>query len=135
MNRAWQRRYFMLLVVEKKKDQRRTELFWFTTQEMGQRMFEIGVPTQQGSVVLEESTSFRVRTASDILTYRPPEPEATIFELEAYTPHSTTTSGGGGKVRELISPEDEESLGYWMEALKPYVVQRESLRVTSGKVG
>lgn len=124
VNRAWQRRYFMLLIVEKEKEkgsrkeqeqQKRTELFWFTTQEMSQRMFEIGVPTQQGSVVLDDATSLRVRTSSDILTYRPPEPEATIFELS----------------KELISPENGEALGYWMRCLKPYVVQQRE----SGRVG
>ena len=120
VSRAWQRRYFMLLTVEKAKKQqdqkRTTELFWFTTKEMSERMYELGVPTAQGSVVLGEHTTFYVRSPQAVAPYRLPETDATVFEIESLAP-----GGASPKTKELISPEDKENLACWIEALHPLV--------------
>lgn len=117
-SRAWQRRYFMLVMVEKTKHRpRHVELHWYTTLEMAQS--QIGVRGCQGSVRLDDPTLiFNAKTASDGLSYRLPEPTATVFEME--------TTVHGSKVKDLISPEDDGSLGAWLEALRPYVTIRSS---------
>jgi hypothetical protein len=123
-SRAWQRRYFMLVTIEKTKHRaRHVELHWYTTLEMAQS--QIGVRGCQGSVGLDDPTLvFHVKTASDGLAYRLPEPTATVFEME--------TMVHGSKVKELISPEDEASLGVWSEVLRPFVTIRSS--ASNGKI-
>jgi hypothetical protein len=108
VSRSWQRRYFMLIVMEKKKD-RRVMLSYFTTQEMGQRMVDMGVSTEQGSIPMGEVTAFRVKTPADVINYRPPDAKATVFEVEY------------DRFRELVSPEDDVSLQYWLDALRPVI--------------
>ena len=117
-SRAWQRRYFMLVMIEKTKHRpRHVELHWYTTLEMAQS--QIGVRGCQGSVGLDDPTLvFYAKTASDGLSYRLPESTATVFEME--------TTVHGSKVKDLISPEDERSLGAWLEALRPFVTIRSS---------
>jgi len=123
-SRAWQRRYFMLVTMEKTKHRpRHVELHWYTTLEMAQS--QIGVRGCQGSVGLDDPTLvFHVKTSSDGLAYRLPEPTATVFEME--------TMVHGSKVKELISPEDEASLGVWLEALRPFVTIRSG--ASNGKI-
>lgn len=108
VSRSWQRRYFMLMVNEKKKD-RRVMLHYFTTQEMGQRMVDMGVSTDQGAIPMSEVTAFRIKTPADVINYRPPDAKATVFEVEY------------DRYRELVSPEDDVSLQYWLDALRPVI--------------
>jgi len=108
----------MLVIIEKTKHRpRHVELHWYTTLEMAQS--QIGVRGCQGSVGLDDPTLvFNAKTASDGLSYRLPEPTATVFEME--------TTVHGSKVKDFISPEDEGSLGAWLEALRPFVTIRNS---------
>lgn len=115
-SRGWQRRYFMLIAVGKTKHRpEHFELHWYTTLEMAQS--HIGIRGCQGSISLDDPyLVFCVTTAIHSPSYRLPEPAATVFEFEIML--------HGSKVKELISPEDQESLSLWLNALQPLVPVR-----------
>jgi len=60
VNHTWQRRYFMLVAQEKKRGEKKTGLYYYTTQEMGNRMIELGVSTQQGVIPITSIKKVRV---------------------------------------------------------------------------
>jgi hypothetical protein len=106
----------MLIAVGKTKHRpEHFELHWYTTLEMAQS--HIGIRGCQGSISLDDPyLVFCVTTAIHSPSYRLPEPAATVFEFEIML--------HGSKVKELISPEDQESLSLWLNALQPLVPVR-----------
>lgn len=111
VNRHWQRRYFVLLKNVKKRH--RVSLYYFTTQEMGQRMLELNVSTEQGVIQLHKISSIEVRKNCDGAAYRFPDPTATVLELI-----------GEKKGTELLSPEDNDAVSFWISALEPYIKKK-----------
>jgi hypothetical protein len=111
VNRTWQRRWFILAAPPQSK--KRVGLFYFTTREMGVRMMELGLSTEQGVIWMPSVRALRVKTPSDIITYKPPDPASTIIEVE-------TEEG----ITELMSPEDLAGLDYWLGALRTVLQQR-----------
>lgn len=123
VSRTWQRRYFMLLARDpcassslssassKKAAGPRIELLYFTTQEMGQRMLELGLMTAQGGMPMQEGTVVLVKPA-EAVSYRLPQPGATLWEVEFGSRKQ--------RVREVVSPErDEEGRPEaWLGALR-----------------
>lgn len=94
----------------------RIELLYFTTQEMGQRMLDIGLVTAQGGVPMQEGTVVVIKPA-EAVSYRVPGSGAVILEVEA----------GCRKTRvcEVMAPSPEgcgEEGGpqMWLEALREH---------------
>lgn len=125
VSRTWQRRYFMLLARDppasssslssasaKKAAGPRIELLYFTTQEMGQRMLELGLMTAQGGIPMQEGTVVLVKPAEAVSYRLPQQPGATLWEVEFGSRKQ--------RVREVVSPERDEEGGpeAWLEALR-----------------
>lgn len=116
VNHTWQRRYFMVVPLDKKRQSGsgKLGLFYYTTQEMGNRMMDLGVSTEQGVIPLPSVKKIRVVAPGDPKTYNPPGPSATVLELVT------------DKAIELISPECEahnsiSNVQYWLDALSPHI--------------
>jgi hypothetical protein len=83
---------------------------------MADRFLRLGVSTEQGMVPIVDVKAMRLKTPADVITYRPPDAAATVIELDYNIERDRLMT-------ELLSPEDEASLQYWITALRDTVQQ------------